>query len=163
MKDEMKKASLLIVSLALLAGCGKPLSPKFAHGSNPKRKEIGLPVIEEDWVNYNRGNNRSEAAWRTSGANTDSPNHHSKKVLYESGQWEMEQDYYYSGKTGPSPDPDGGTQWEKVTVSYAFIPRSGYQKGWTCHYQSPTNWFEKVTIEEAEHILNSWGIKRLNY
>jgi hypothetical protein len=159
----MKTVALLIVSLILLAGCGKPTPAKFAQGSNPKRKEIGLPIIGKQWMNYNRFNNGTEAAWRTPGSNHDSPNHASKKVLYKSGQWEMEQDYYYSGKTGSSPDPDGGTQWEKVTVSYAFVPRSGYPKGWTCHYQSPTNWFEETTLEEAERILTSWGIKRLDY
>ena len=162
-EDKMKRGLPLIVSMILLAGCGKPLPPKFAQGSNPRRKEIGLPVIGEDWVNYNRGNNRSEAAWNTPGSNHASPNHAGKKVIYSSGQWQYEEDCYYSGKTGPSPDPDGGTQWEKVTVSYAFVPYNNCPTGWTCRYQSPTDWGEKITLKEAESILESWGVKRLNY
>ena len=114
-------------------------------------------------MNYNRGNNASEAAWRTPGSNHDSPNHSGKKVLYKSGQWELEEDYYCSGRTGRSPDPDGGTQGERVTVSYAFVARPGYPEGWTCRYQSPTNWGDEITLKEAERILKSWGVKRLSY
>ena len=157
------KTIMILASCLLLTGCWKPAPPQFAQGSNQKRKEIGLPVIVEDWVNYNRGNNASEAAWRVPGSSHDSSNHTGKKVIYGSGAWQFEQDYYYSGKTGQCPDPDGGKQWEKVTVSYAFVEYNNNPTGWTCRYQSPTNWSEKISLKEAESILESWGVKRLNY
>ena len=162
---KMKRNIIAGVALAamLLSGCGIAPPPKFAQDLNAERKEIGLPVIAEGWENYNKGNNGSEAAWRTPSASETSPNHHGKKVLYESGQWELEQDYYYSGKTFPSLDPDGGTDWEEVIVSYAFVPRSGYPKGWMCHYNGPTNWMTEISLEGADSILSSWGIARLNY
>jgi hypothetical protein len=83
-------------------------------------------------------------------------------VLYASGQWELEQDYYFSGKTFPSHDPDAGTVPEELIVSYAFIPFPGYDKGWTCYYDGPTNVLHKISLEDAEKILQSWGIKRLD-
>ena len=157
----MTKPLAFIACLIILTGCSNTTPPKFSQESNPERKKIGLPVIEDDWLMYESRN--TEAVWKTPGSNTDSPNHFKKKVFFNTGQWISETDHYYSGKTGPSPDPDGGTQWEKVTVSYGFIPKPGYPKGWTCRYQSPTNWGEKVTLVEAEARLESWGLKRLNY
>jgi len=152
-----------VVVAALLAGCDSGPAPKYAQDSNAKRKQIGLPVIAAGWMNYNKGNNAKEAAWRTPDSHLQTPNHSGKKVLYESGRWEMEQDYYYSGKTFPSHDPDGGTESEQVVVSYVFVERPGYPKGWTCHYNSPTNWVDTISLDEAEKILSKWGIKRLNY
>ena len=161
---KMPGLSGVILAAILLSGCGQAPLPKFAQDCNAKRQELGLPVIATGWVNYNQANNGQEAAWRTPGSNQHAPNHYGKKVLYASGQWEMEQDYYYSGKTFPADDPDGGTEWEEVTVSYAFVEHPGYPQGWTCHYKGPANRGERrIKLEEAEKILASWGIKRLNY
>ena len=147
----------------MLAGCDRGPAPKYGQNSNAIRKAIGLPVIAESWENYNKANNGHEAAWRTPGSNLQIPNHSGKKVIYESGKWELERDDYYSGKKFPSHDFDGGTEWETVTISYAFSAGSGYPKGWTCHYIGPTNWVDTISLGEAEQILSKWGIKRLNY
>ena len=159
----MNRVAGIVIIAVLLAGCGKTPPPKFAQESNAKRKVIGLPLILNGWENYNKEFNDREAAWRIPSDNDRVPRHSGKKVLYESGSWALEQDYYYSGKTFPSLDPDAGTESEEVVVSYAFLVRSGYPLGWTCHYHGPTNFMTTISLKDAESILSSWGLTRLNY
>ena len=147
-------ASLLL----FVTGCDVGPGPKFAREQNPDRMKRLLPIIAEDWSNYNKGNNPKCAAWRT-GFDSDSgkPGHSGKQVLYPSGSLESEEDYYYSGRTFTTID---GTSWESVTVHYSYThPDSP----WSCYYIHQGASGDELSLTAAEAILKSWRLERLNY
>ena len=156
----MKKAFFFV--FLLITGCDVGPSPKFAREMNDDRTKRLLPVIADNWSNYNKGNNSTEAAW-SSGYDLSSgkPGHSGKKVLYPNGSIETEEDYYYSGQTfdGSSIDPDSGTSWEMLTVRYSFMhPDSP----WTC-YHIRVGGMDELSLSAAEDLLKTWGLQRLNY
>jgi hypothetical protein len=150
----------------LLAACSvQSPTPRFGAEHNAERIKRALPVISPQWENYNVGNNASEAAWRTTGYDFDSgrPAHFGKKVGYPSGALDWEEDYYYSGRkfNGSIIDPDSGTAWESITVHYDYRASGS---PWQCSVTSDRHGGQKeITLEEAEAILLSWGLKRLSH
>jgi hypothetical protein len=153
----------------LLAACSvQSPAPRFGAEHNAERVKRGLPVVLSQWENYNVGNNASEAAWRTTGYNFDSgrPEHFGKKVGYPSGALDWEEDYYYSGRKfdGSIIDSDSGTEWEKITVHYDYKASAN---PWQCFVISDRHGgmsgMKQITLGEAETIMSSWGLKRLNH
>lgn len=152
--------AVLFGAMMLQFGCK---NAGFSSEYNKQRRRIGLPIIEKNWVNYNKFNNAQEAAWSIPGTNFDEPCHSGKKVFYESGKWKEEEDYYYSGKKYMSGDPDAGKLHESITINYRF-GENGIAGVWTCHYQGANKAIDDtITLKEAEEILKSWGLTRLNY
>jgi hypothetical protein len=149
-----------------LAGCSvQSPAPRFGVEHNAERIKRELPVILPQWENYNVGNNASEAAWRMASYDFDSgrAEHFGKKVGYPSGALDWEEDYYYSGRKFDSSiiDPDSGTAWERITVHYDY---HASDSPWQCSVISDRHGgMKQITLEEAEAILRSWGLKRLNH
>ena len=146
----------------MLAGCNLAPSPKFAQEMNDDRVKRLLPIIATNWTNYNQFNNRTEAAWNTGyDLSSGKPGHAGKKILYQNGSIEAEEDYYYSGRTfdGSSIDPDSGTGWEQLTVTYSF-KRS--DSPWKCSYVH-LGAIDELSLPAAEDLLKTWGLQRLNY
>ena len=117
-----------------------------------------LPVIAENWTNYNKHNNKNEAAWNT-GLPTDSGKlvHSGKKVFYTSGSLDSEEDYYYSGRTFTTID---GTSWESVTCRYSYTQP---ESPWRCYHIHQGSGLDELSLSAAEELITSWGIQRLNY
>ena len=154
----MKITLTTAASLLLLTSCDVGPAPKFARELNRDRMKRLLPVIAENWANYNKGNNSKEAAWDTRlPIDSGKPVHSGKKVLYASGSLESEEDYYYSGRTFTTID---GTSWEQLTIHYSYThPDSP----WTCYYIYRDAPIDELSLSAAEELLNNWGLQRLNY
>ena len=89
--------------------------------------------------------------------------HSGKKVAYREGKRAWEEDYYYSGRVfdGSIIDPDSGTAWEQIIVHYDYTSPAS---PWSCHVVSDRHdGLTTVNLQEAETILRSWGLARLNY
>lgn len=144
----------------LFAACSQqPPAPRFGVEHNAERMKRGLPVILPQWENHNLGNNASEAAWRMTNSHLDSgkAEHFGKKVGYQSGALDWEEDYYYSGRKfdGSIIDPDSGTIWESITVHYDYKVSTN---PWQCFVISDRHGgLEQIPLNEAESILASWG------
>ena len=152
---------VLFVILAIgVLGCSKP---QFGRSYNEDRIQRGLPIISENWVTGNIWG--TETMWNLDGWNSNSGKavHSGKKVAYQDGKRTWEEDYYYSGRTfdGSIIDPDSGTAWESITVHYDY---TSPDDSWSCHVISDRHGgITTVTIQDAEKILTSWGLSRLNY
>ena len=155
------KLLLAITFAVVMSGCGASGEPpKYAREQNADRKTRLLPIIEESWANINNFNNRTLATWNAKYyPDSGKPGHSGKKVFYKSGNLEEEEDYYYSGKTFKSRDPDGGTDWESVTIRYSYLRP---QSPWTCIYNSKDS-ADEISLDAAEALLRKWGLQRLNY
>lgn len=151
------KHIIAIVTLLVMAGCSAP-PPRFGLEQNGARKETRLPVVEPNWRLTQSLN--SEAAWSTGYKFDGTAGHAGKKVLYPGGNLTVEEDYYYSGKTFvPAWDPDAGTISEGITIRYDYTTTNA---PWKCFYCNKDNLAE-IPLDEAERVLQSWGLKRLNY
>jgi len=92
------------------------------------------------------------------------PVHSEKTVHYEDGVLISDGDSYYGSKDYTNID---GTSREFVGITYHFkIGKTDrlQQLGWTarrCDAAEP--YCKDISLEEAEAILNAWGLQRLNY
>ena len=149
--------AFLLGGLICITGCSVP-PPRFGIDHNEVRKEKGLPIVKSDW--RVRQSLNSEAAWSTGYQFGDTPGHSGKTVLYPNGKLSLEEDYYYSGKSFvPNWDPDAGTISEMVTIQFDYTKTDS---PWKCYHRSKEDLAE-IPLNEAERIIQSWGLKRLNY
>ena len=153
---------ILLLSMFMLGalGCGKP---RFGPSFNDDRRQRNLPIIPADWVTGNVWS--SETLWKSK--NRDSTGgtsaHTGKKVAYSNGKRTWEEDYYYSGRTfdGSIIDPDSGTVLETMTVHYDY---TAPEHPWSCYVVSDRHGgLNRIPLQDAERILESWGLTRLNY
>jgi hypothetical protein len=153
--------SIFFVIVVLgLSGCS---DPQFGRSHNQDRIERNLPIIAENWITGNVW--ATETMWKQPEWNSNSGKaaHTGKKVAYQDGKRTWEEDYYYSGRKfdGSIIDPDSGTAWEKITVHYDY---TAPKEPWRCHVLSDRHGgLTKITLQEAERILETWGLSRLNY
>ena len=156
---EMNKIiTVAIVTILVCApGCGVPPS-QLGAGHNNVRKEKKLPIVKPDWKVYQ--SLRTETSWSSPYSCDGTPGHAGKKVFCVKGAVLQEEDYYYSGKTFvPSWDPDASKVSEMVTIHYDYAKTNS---PWTCSHVT-SNGLTHLSLAEAEDVLRSWGLERLNY
>lgn len=162
----------IVLSVALFVttvACGMLPSqpaPKYGPEYNAERMRIGLPILPENWKLVYSGTDG--AAWLNPEADAKErariPVHSEKSVRYEDGVLISEGDSYYGSKDYTYFD---GTDREFVGITYHFkIGKNDrlQQLGWTAvrHDAAEPNG-KDISLEEAEAILKSWGLPRLNY
>jgi len=146
-----------------------PSDEKIAETNNI-REEYGIRQIKKNWsFNYREfGIER----WK------DERGFPCKHVRYDKNYEQIlsEHDFYYTGRTYPCLDPDGGTASEHLTIAYdyvrrrfAFAPRTDDKKVINMMvplrehviefgYTGKTN---EEALEVADKILKMWGLERL--
>jgi hypothetical protein len=147
--------TLLVLSAALFAGCGRSQLPLYGRDYNAERVKRGITPIGPDWVNYNTFNNVTEAAWRPPIATVATGACHSyKSVVYAGGQIQRETDFYLSGHSAPSKSPDGGTDFEGAAIEYSYVAERTGRDPWTCTVPGGT-----VSRAKFDAVLAGWGLK----
>ncbi len=167
------KLLLLVLGVVLFlatVACGSLPSrpaPKYGPEYNAERMKVGLPILPENWKLVYSGTDG--AWWLNPEADAKErariPVHSTKSVSYEEGVLISDGDSYYGSKDYTNQD---GTFREFVGITYHFKvgknDRPGQQLGWDairCDAAEPYGKY--ISLEEAEAILNSWGLERLNY
>jgi len=167
------KLSRLVLGVALFlatVACGALPSqpaPKYGPEHNAERTRVGLPILPENWKLVYSGTDG--ARWLNPEANAKYkariPVHWEKSVHYEGGVLISEGDIYEGSKSYTHEDGSGR---ESVVISYHFKigknDRLQQQLGWTAvKFDATAPRGKDISLEEAEAILNAWGLQRLNY
>jgi hypothetical protein len=171
--------SLFIIAcvLGLAAGCGKPATApavRFGHECDADRKKRLLPVIEASWIPSQR--NDGETIWaielpegeeapsildepygrRSAPPRSYGPgaHHTTKSVHYRGNTLEAEEDLYCKSIAPGTRRPS-----ETLSIRYEY---GKPESPWTC-WREFDGKLEELSLPEAEKLLRTWGIERLNY
>ncbi len=152
---------VLVICTVLISGCRSKTPAKYGREHNDERKRHLIPVIPDDWFEQDDG------WWKPSRDIAQTVPHHCQKyITYDEQGLHTENDTYYSGKTYPEPDSDSGPgakRRERLDITYDYDAKGEERYPWTFHIDSGERSKPPGTLEEAEAILKSWGIERLNY
>ena len=151
----------------LLAGCGESNASYFeriaAYGEprNSVRQDRGIPIIPSNWVVRA---DRSAVAWDNPDflAGKRVPMHQYKFLTFanfgDSGPVLAETDHYETGKTWV--DHLAGTMHEYVRVTYSFELERHGNPPWEAEILDAGSHPKRITLAEAERILEGWGVQR---
>ncbi len=168
---KIRAFSIIVLAFSFLLACGllKHSEAKYGREYNEKRKEVGLPIIGDDWEISSILD--GESVWvnpdRVELYNKRVPVHWSKYINYQTGTLISETDTYY-GRNDYYIEQEG-TYREKLTISYHYQTDPfvyGSQLGWNVRLYNKETYAigdKEISIEEAEKILAEWGIERLSY
>jgi len=160
----MKRCFLFYISFMIIisiGGCSKsddgwsqknPPTKEEIEESNLKRKELGIRQIKDTWTFVRRGYQKIQ--WE------DEKDGSSKQVEYDSDYSNIiwERDDYYSGRTYPCGDPDSPdlNVPEVLVIEYDYA-----KKEFSIHLVNEDGLTILATLEQADEILDKWGVKRL--
>jgi hypothetical protein len=172
----VKSAIPIILVLLSTSGCrNAPPSPNFGHDRNIDRKRRLLPIIEESWVASTRNDN--ETTWSADFVTDEDSHvvdtglpqyhtaevrhaygpgaHHTAKTVFRSGgDLLAEEDLYCK-----SIDSNTHRSFDTLTIRYDYTnPKSP----WTCYRNRATK-VDELSLSQAEELLRTWRIPRLNY
>jgi hypothetical protein len=153
----LRAAAVLMLFLAL-THCSEP---RFGREFNADREHRGLPRIPEHWVTGNVWSGETQWLAPTVDQDDSQPSHWGKKVAYQDGKRQWEEDYYRSGRIfdGSMIDPDCGPIAEEMIIHYDYTREAD---PWRCHVISDRyDGLTAVELKQAEKILASWGLSRL--
>jgi hypothetical protein len=88
------------------------------------------------------------------------PLHTGKYVHHPKGTLSFEEDYYYSGKSYPSHDPDAGLENQRMSIRYSYDLEKAGKDPWQCRVSIGPEEGEEYSLKEAEAILTKWGLER---
>jgi hypothetical protein len=124
---------------------------------------VGLPVVDPSW----RGSllDAETLVWQSPmGTPRGRSSYYDKLVSYSRGKIVEEVDFYSNGQRYDVETPAGGKEPRVVNLVIHFnYERAARGKDpWSCALtRGPTD--EEMSLEQAEDVLASWGLKRLNY
>jgi len=164
----MKQITILLTILltfGLSAICQQP-GPKYGKEYNEERQKVGLPIIPDNWEldSVLQGSSMWVNPERIEKLNNHISVHWSKGLDYRTGTLIAESDIYYGREDYTTVD---GTFREKLIITYYYqIDDYSDEKsvGWSAEILNKANKGRKeLSLEEAERILEEWGIERLSY
>ncbi|MHC4656015.1 MAG: hypothetical protein ACYTDW_21635 [Planctomycetota bacterium] len=157
----------------------EPPPPKSVVATNKIRIEHGLRQVKENWsFNYHEFGAEN---WK------DSQGRPCKRVYYDRNYKRIlyETDKYFSGAAFPSRDPDGGTSYENLQITYYYAAKR-FVISVTTNNKKIESMFNQLkdrikyptrdggylstgqmgqtndeTLEIADEILKTWGLERL--
>jgi hypothetical protein len=145
-------------------------SPRCGVEFNPERVKRGLPVILPTWEN--RTSKGLSEWWVTNRFDSGKPMHTRKTIgwgAHGDAALDDETDTYVSGRAfDGSVLTNVNTDRESITIRYRHHDDRNdairFPSPWDCYLNSARHGGRKeISLEEAETILSSWGLKRLNY
>ena len=146
----------------------KHYEPQYGKIFNAKRKEIGLPIIPNNWEISSV--HAEECTWvnpeRKKQYTNRTPVHWSKYLNYRTGALISETDTYYGHEDYHLKDE--GTYREELVITYFYqedtLVYGSEAKTWKIWLYGNTAPEGKViNLQEAESILKEWGLDRLSY
>ncbi|HVX86307.1 MAG TPA: hypothetical protein VH253_16100 [Phycisphaerae bacterium] len=157
---------LVLFALPAFSGCGRSLSRsptiRFGPQQDDTRRRLGLPTVDSHWIATTFNNS---VLWSAPEEVRDGPPmHFSKIVTYDGTHLIEESDFYSNGKSfevrTPGRPPERRTV--DVVVQFNYERAAAGQSPWSCALcQSATD--EEISLPQAEKVLASWGLQRLNY
>ena len=161
----MKWAGWFLLFLVMLIGCDwRPAKTPFGHEYDATRRKYGIPVIPQSWIIERQGYRQVD--WYNPVFKTPTgsriPIHACKTVLVgKDGQLEQEEDTYYSGRQFKSLDPDVSFEKECLITLFDYRRQRLGQQPWSCSLSAGT-FDTNRTLSEADEIIHSWGLQRLD-
>src|SRR5262245_13510714 len=164
----MKQITILLMIL-LVVGLGTicaRATPKYGKEYNEQRKQVGLPLIPDNWKldSVLQGSSTWGNPERVEKMNNHIPVHWSKGLDYRTGTLISETDTYYGNDDYTHVD---GTFRESLGITYYYqIDDYSSEKrvGWSATIvNEASEGVKKISLEEAEKILKDWKIERLDY
>ncbi len=149
-----------------LGACGRPSSrsPEVHFGveQNPTRAAVGLPPVRPDW--RHAALDRETLVW-SSPQDPQSANarRYDKLVAYDRGRIVEEVDFYTNGRkyNVKVTDTDMASRLESVVIHYNYERAARGVDPWACALtRGPQD--EKLTLPQAEQVLASWGLRRVD-
>jgi hypothetical protein len=157
---------LMAFSVSALAGCGKTLSRspqvRFGTEQNDARRHLGLPLVDPHWIAVTvDGSVLWSMPEEPGGA---PPSHFSKLVTYDGPRLIEEVDFYSNGKRFEVRTPGCAPEVRTVNlvIHFNYERAAAGRSPWSCALcDSATD--KEISLDRAEQILASWGLKRVNY
>ncbi|MRG44184.1 hypothetical protein GFS24_03615 [Chitinophaga sp. SYP-B3965] len=164
----MKPFLLVLFFTSIIMSCNSP-KPKFGKEYNDRRTKYGVQILPDDWKVISITD--EFVIWKNPALDKEKATFFSKTVSYEKGEWDYDEDLFYSGKKFRSFNHDIA---ECLSAVYYFKPkiiRSEKVKGWYFMYTGPGEEIGegiegvssvdiKMNAQQADSTLRSWG---LNY
>lgn len=167
----MQLGSLCVVSLVVpclfaFSACERTLSRspdvRFGSQQNDTRKKVGLPTVESAWLSTTVDNS---VVWSSPNEpHPGSPAYFNKLVTYDGPRIVEEDDFYSNGEhfTVSNPGEPPESRIVNVVVHFNYERAADGQSPWSCALVAgPVD--QEISLDRAEQILASWGLKRLNY
>ena len=143
---------------------------KYGIQYNIKRKQLGLPVLPNDWVFELNGGCWADKVTLVESKMIDgfrvkpyayksTARHTRKSLVIENGTLVSERDYYCSGNSFKSEDPDAVNSVhlcpESLMIRYIYPTTDDTAGTWDCSHSRGD---PGLSFEEAKKILKSWGL-----
>jgi hypothetical protein len=148
----------------VVSSCGQNYS-EFGSHQNNKRRDIGLPVLPENWKVQKAGtdfNGLDYIIWvnpenRTKGK---APIHFSKAIKHNNDRIISESDTFHNGKKYMTIDGESyiSMVW-KYNYEESIEDGVKFDKGWSIHLYDQRGATKLSTIQ-ADSILETWGLVR---
>jgi hypothetical protein len=159
--------TVAVGATGLLQCTNPPPASTFGPADNPRRRADGLPELPGDWVvrrGYTRSDNVSDT-WMPPVAGTG-PRYCLKAISAKGGKILWEEDGYTNGRAYKNRDPDHSdlVEYEGLSIQYYYDLHANQNPGkkWRCFLRLEND-DREIDLAEAEKILESWGLRRLNY
>lgn len=172
---------IALVSILCIEGCSNGESAqgvagekyvKFGPRYNTQREQLRIPVIPKGWIfDANLGAWMDEivtADYITRDGFTVAPyayktnaRHIQKSLVVENEELRQETDFYCSGNSFKSEDPDAvhsnQLSPETLHITYVYSRKKDQVGTWECFHADGKG---TISLDEAKKLLKSWG---LNY
>ena len=150
------KITFLILMISLLTGCSEE-KPRYGVTFNTKRREIGLPILHENWELSKVS--KTGSVWVNHQEERDKPFYWEKTVVYNNDTVLWESNQYKGPKYYETID---GKFKEELYIIYNFFNNGDNEAGWECtlfNQETASKTLSgKITKAKADSILLSWGI-----
>jgi hypothetical protein len=135
---------------------------RYGIEHNATRRLVGLPLVNPEWRTASLDS--ETLVWSSPfGPQRGAPSHYDKVVVYDRGAIVEEVDFYTNGRSYVLEDPSSGRvpRLESVVIHYNYERAARGAQPWSCALtRSSTD--EEISFEEAEKVLTSWGVRRLD-
>jgi hypothetical protein len=141
-------------------------SPEDLYGVtyNPTRIRESIPKLDPTWTIRRREG--TVFSWSKPGGPVKGhPSYFEKTMWVQKGILLQEIDSYTSGNTYIYRDPDGpppADNFDLLSITYSYEKKRAAKDPWTYTFWNQYG-NKELTREDAEALLSSWGLKRLNY
>jgi hypothetical protein len=158
----MKSFRLLWLCLLAILGssCGLlelPKTPEDINLTNPMRIARKLPVIDKKWTSSVSG--KDTFRWSSFTFTGNVAMYAVKNVTYSEGLPVKEQDTYYGPTKYQTVDANSN---EALYIYYDYKVADAGQNPWRCVLERGYETTD-LSLSDAEVLLKSWGLSRLNY
>jgi hypothetical protein len=145
---------MFILSSSMLRGQNTDVD-RFGKSYNEVRIQLGIPIIEESWLR-DSSSTSTRVKWmnKLHGVLPKDALHLAKFVRFEDGRLTGDEDIY-------SKFISDSINY-RVFFLYKFESKEWLSKLQTYHYNTSPPGLEQVriTVEQADSIINSWGLSR---